>query len=391
MEKGIFDQARSRDLLSTVQQYTGQQGRGRNSVAFFCPKHKERTPSLIVNVSTNTWRDFGGCAVGGDVVDFVEWMEFNSVTKGPMARNADKSLDQNAPRYRALEILMGTIDSTYHVQPVQRKNDYASERKIVDADTVQSMHMQRVPTLDYFVGKRKLTELTVDQRVLGTALSYQHYFKWSDKAKKDTLFECVRYSIPWLCRGKPYMVNYRRDDADCLKRLMQLDPEYVYDIRIDLAKGRDDGRSAQEISNEEIIKHLYGDKYLRNKGSSGFTIFNLDRIMVEGWLPYCTIHEAEISTISAEESGLYSVSSSYKYAVNFEKAFSRVHQPIVFADNDGGTGMAKASKLAEAINNPRTIVKLVPAPFKDMADLIAFDKTNGTNHLKDLRRELGVI
>lgn len=391
MDKGTFDHARSIDLLSTVQQYTGQAGRGRNNVAFFCPKHKERTPSLIVNVGTKTWRDFGGCAVGGDVVDFVEWMEFGSVTKGAMSRNANGSLDQNASRYRALEILLGKIDSTYHVQPTERKNDYTSQRKLIDPTTVEAMHGNRVTTLDYFVGKRKLTEVTVDSRILGTAFKYPHWFKWSDHSKADTRFECVRYSIPWMRHGRPYMVNYRRDDADCLHNIMTLDPEYVYDIRCDLAKGREDGRTSSDISDEEVIRHIYGDKYLRNKGSSGFTIFNLDRIMVTGYVDYCAIHEAEISAISSEESGLNSVAASYKYAVDFQKAFDRVHLPIVFADNDGGTGLAKASKLAEAIGNPRTLIKLIPAPFKDMADLIAYDKMNGTKHLYNLKREIGVI
>lgn len=388
MQKGIFDQAKTTDLLSTVQRYTGQKGKGGRSVAFFCPKHRERTPSLLVNVETQTWRCFGGCAVGGDVIDFVEFMEFNTVSKGSMARNADGSLDKLGNRYRALEILVGNVESEYVPKAVAVKEYSFGERKRVDEDAVQWMHSNRIPTIDYFVGKRKLTEATVDTRILGTALAYPHWYKWQDKNKEDSKFECIRYSIPWMRNNRAYMVNYRRDDADCMKRLSIMDDEFLYDVRVDIAQGTD--YSAGDITDEQIIRHLFGDKYLRNKGSAGFTIFNLDRILVEKWIPYCTVNEAEISAISCEESLLYSVAASYKYGIDFAKAFSRVHQPIIFADNDGGTGLKKASALAEAIGNPRTLIKVVPSPFKDLNELCAYDKINGTNELYKLKKDIGL-
>lgn len=388
MTNNLFDRARStNDLLETVEKLTKQKGRGGNTKAFFCPRHSERTPSLMVNVATGTWHCFGGCACGGDVVDFVEFFEFGTVTKGRMERETNGSLSHTSNRYQALAILVGDMDSRY--EPVKNKDvEYSVERKIVEQDTVLLMHSNRKPTLDYFVGKRKLEEPTVDARMLGTALAYPHWYKWHDTNKPDNKYECVRYSIPWMRSNKPYMVNYRRDDVDCLRRLRLMDDEFLYDVRRDISTGTD--YSPGDVTDDQLVRHLFGDKYLRNKGSSGFTIFNLDRLLGDGWLPYCTINEAEISCISCEESQLYSVSTSFKGVVDFAGAFKRVHQPIIFADNDGGTGLEKASKLAEAIKNPRTLIKLVPAPFKDMNELIAYDKIHGGNTLYNLKREIGI-
>jgi hypothetical protein len=167
-----------------------------------------------------------------------------------------------------------------------------------------------------------------------------------------------------------------------------MDDEFLFDVRVDIALNTD--YSPGDITDEQIVRHIFGDKYLRNKGSSGFTIFNLDRIMTDKWIQYCTINEAEISAISCEESQLYSVGASYKYGIDFTKAFAKVHQPIIFADNDGGTGLRKANALAEAIGNPRTLVQLVPHPFKDMNELIAHDKIHGTTELYKLKKAIGL-
>ncbi len=374
MENGIFAKAKAQsDLLEVVQRYTGQQGRGGNTVSFVCPRHQERTGSLMINRATQTWHCFGACNCGGDVIDFVEFIEFGTVSKGQMTDSKRK----------ALEILIGRIDTGY--RPPKREPVKWEQSPVKQSD-IEAAHSNRSIAVEYFVGKRKLTEPTVDTRMLGASLAYPHWFKWADDKKQNDKFTCIRYSIPWMRNGLAYMVNYRRDDADCLKQLGILDPEYLFDIRTDIMP--DDPSS---VTDQELIRYLYGDKYLRNKGSSGFTIFNLDRIMSDKYMMYCTINEAEISAISCEEYGVYSTAASYKYGIDFEKAYSKVHMPVIFADNDGGTGLSKAANLADAIKNPRTQIKVVPAPFKDVNELVCFDKTNGTMIFKDLLREVGIL
>lgn len=385
MESGTFAKAKaSADLLEYVQKYTGQKGRGNRTVAFICPKHNERTGSLMVNTETQTWRCFGACGCGGDVIDFVTWMEFGTIQKGAMPKDADGYTDKTSPKYKALEIILGNIDSGYKPKPAKPITRW--QRAPVNQRDIEDAKSNRRVAVEYFVGKRKLNESTVDSRSLGAALAYPHYFHWKDEKHKDDKFTCIRYSIPWMRGGLAYMVNYRRDDADCMRQLGLLDPEYLFDIRTDISPDNPGG-----VTDQELIRYLYGDKYLRNKGSSGFTIFNLDRIMTPKYLMYCTINEAEISAISCEELGVYSTSASYKYGIDFKKAYEMVHMPVIFADNDGGTGLAKASTLAEAIGNPRTQIKVVPAPFKDINELTCYDKLNGTSYFNDLIRSVGII
>lgn len=386
----IFDEAKRTDLLTTVQNMTGQKGKASGgTVAFFCPKHTERTPSLMVDAKNSTWHAFCRCSVGGDVVDFTEWMLFGTVSKGKMLRMPNNSLDKEGNRYKALEHLVSGIETQFKA-PVERvapKRDF-SDRKIIDSEVVTKMHNNRDVAINYFVGKRCLTERTVDERLLGASLAHSYYYKWNDAAIPDTRFECIRYSIPWMFKGRPYMVNYRRDDADCLRRIYEFDPEYTWKIRKDIASRTD--MKAEDITDETLSRYIFGDKYMRNKGSVGFTIFNVDRLKAETWLPYLTINEAEISAISCEQNGLYSIAASYKWGIDYKSIFQRVHQPIIFADNDGGTGLEKAYKLADAIGNPRTLIQLVPAPFKDLNELTVYDAQNGTRNLYNLKREIGI-
>lgn len=45
--------------------YSGRTGKG------LCPFHDDRQPSFVVWPETGTWRCFGACATGGDVIDLV--------------------------------------------------------------------------------------------------------------------------------------------------------------------------------------------------------------------------------------------------------------------------------------------------------------------------------
>jgi len=46
--------------------FAGRTAKGR------CPFHDDRTPSFVVFVETQTWRCFGACSTGGDVITLAQ-------------------------------------------------------------------------------------------------------------------------------------------------------------------------------------------------------------------------------------------------------------------------------------------------------------------------------
>ncbi len=71
----LIDDIKERvDIVAVVGDYLPLQKAGRNFKAS-CPFHTERTPSFYVFPERQTWRCFGACAAGGDVVTFVQRRE----------------------------------------------------------------------------------------------------------------------------------------------------------------------------------------------------------------------------------------------------------------------------------------------------------------------------
>ena len=80
----VVDDVKARlDIVETVSGYVDLQKSGRNFKAL-CPFHTEKTPSFIVNSERQSWRCFGACATGGDVLSFVmrtEGLEFGDTLR----------------------------------------------------------------------------------------------------------------------------------------------------------------------------------------------------------------------------------------------------------------------------------------------------------------------
>ncbi len=71
----VVDEIKSRlDIVETVSSYAALKKSGRYLKAL-CPFHTEKTPSFIVSPERQSWRCFGACATGGDVLSFVSRAE----------------------------------------------------------------------------------------------------------------------------------------------------------------------------------------------------------------------------------------------------------------------------------------------------------------------------
>ncbi len=92
----VVDDVKSRlDIVEVISQRVPLQRSGRSFKAN-CPFHQERTPSFHVFPVRQSWRCFGSCATGGDVLSFVmrsENLEFGEALR-QMAQQAGVTLPQ---------------------------------------------------------------------------------------------------------------------------------------------------------------------------------------------------------------------------------------------------------------------------------------------------------
>lgn len=108
----LVDDVKARsDIVQVISQYADLDTRSRTPKAP-CPFHAERTASFVVFPDTGTWRCFGACSTGGDVISFVmqkENLQFGEALKmlaeqaGIEYKQADKHNDSDL-LYKANEV-----------------------------------------------------------------------------------------------------------------------------------------------------------------------------------------------------------------------------------------------------------------------------------------------
>jgi DNA primase len=98
----LVDEVKSRsDIVQVISDYVDLDTSSRQPKAL-CPFHSERTPSFVVYPETGSWRCFGSCAEGGDVISFMmkrENMSFVEALESLANRAGIKVEDRkNEPR-----------------------------------------------------------------------------------------------------------------------------------------------------------------------------------------------------------------------------------------------------------------------------------------------------
>ena len=71
----IIDDIKTKaDIVQSVSPYVTLQQSGKN-LKGLCPFHSERTPSFFISPERQTWRCFGACSDGGDIISFIMKIE----------------------------------------------------------------------------------------------------------------------------------------------------------------------------------------------------------------------------------------------------------------------------------------------------------------------------
>lgn len=148
------------DIVSYIQQYAPLKRAGKSWKAC-CPFHDERTPSFVVNPDTQTWRCFGQCAEGGDVISFAMkkngWSfsealhELGKLT-GVEVRQRSPEERQRDERLDALRGLMQAAADAFHdalknpeAEGAAAALAYAREKRGFTDETIQQYQIGYAP------------------------------------------------------------------------------------------------------------------------------------------------------------------------------------------------------------------------------------------------------
>lgn len=153
------------DIVNYIQQYVPLKKAGRTYKAP-CPFHGEKTPSFVVDPVRQSWRCYGACATGGDVINFAMKRHGWSFTEalGELAQQTGVQLKQRTPQQRQedeqaekLRGLLRTAAETYN-------------QWMTFPDSAPQNHREAArATLDYVRGKRALTDETIARFMIGYA------------------------------------------------------------------------------------------------------------------------------------------------------------------------------------------------------------------------------
>jgi DNA primase len=153
------------DIVNYIQQYVPLRKAGRTYKAP-CPFHSEKTPSFVVDPTRQSWRCYGACATGGDVINFAMRRHGWSFTEAlqELAQQTGVQLKKRTPeqaqadvRAETLRGLLRTAAETYHQWLTMPESGPEAHR--FDAHE----------TLDYVRRKRALTDETIARFMLGYA------------------------------------------------------------------------------------------------------------------------------------------------------------------------------------------------------------------------------
>ena len=148
----VVDDIKARlDIVDVVSGYVALQKSGRYFKAL-CPFHTEKTPSFIVNPERESWRCFGACATGGDVLSFVmriENLDFGGVLRS-LAQKTGVELSRTGAPDRSGDLYrINQVAARYYRDVLNSSRDKRGakylEKRGVDATAMSTFELGLSP------------------------------------------------------------------------------------------------------------------------------------------------------------------------------------------------------------------------------------------------------
>ena len=136
------------DIVDLISSYITLNKAGSNYKAI-CPFHSEKTPSFVVSPQRQSWRCFGACSTGGDVLSFVMKIE-------------------NIDFYTSIKQLSQQAGINISPSTAQKKSDFLYEINEQAALFFQeSLNEKTGSVAQEYISKRDLTEKTISEFRIG--------------------------------------------------------------------------------------------------------------------------------------------------------------------------------------------------------------------------------
>lgn len=277
------------DIVTYIGQYATLKKAGRTYKAC-CPFHNEKTPSFVVDPVRGTWRCFGACATGGDVIAFAMKKHGWNFTEAiqELARQTGVQLRARTPEEQAVSARED------HLRGLLRSAAEQYHEWMMNAPTLRAGWKSGAEyALNYSRGKRALTDATLTKFQMGYAPS-----EWG--VMTDFL------------KG----LGYEEDDIVDAGVAIRNENGRVYDrfrnrlmIPIRDERGRVVGFGARALAAEDNPKYLNSPQSVMFDKST--LLFGLDAareairqtetvVIVEGYLDVIQAHQAGYTNVVAQ-------------------------------------------------------------------------------------------
>ncbi len=284
-----IDEIKSRiDIVDLISESVKLRRAGKN-YSGLCPFHTEKTASFIVSPDRQTWRCFGQCSEGGDVISFVmkkEGWDFGEALRS-LAQKAGVTLEAYTPRQ-------------------QEEKDAHERLRAMLEEAVTFYRHQLVSTtagklaLDYLHEKRRLSDATLETFGLGYAPQ-----GWDNTL---TYFIERGYSEQELIDSGLVTVREETADSRITHHASRTYDRFRNRIMIPIRdeNGRMTGFGARVLDPNDVPKFLNSPE--TSIFSKGRLLYGLDRarkpiraadqaVIVEGYMDVIALHQAGFENV----------------------------------------------------------------------------------------------